>query len=411
MPRHSSRTGNVSPVPPLDIEEVKFWLQIMEDHALFIKTGLPFDKPDLIEEASTFEREFKTLRVRAEKSLSEKKFAELITDTMASLKEFIRYKTLLLGLSLTNKLGSALPPLFFDHIIREAEYFMAILEKIRAGKKLAVVKALEADFWLRIMAEHTKFIGCRLDPSERSLRGVVEGYEVEFDDLSMQSRDYVSFFEHKPMELPAFDRFLQDSRVATMRLRDFEQAAYDMIITNRMLSTIPAALADHVRREADHFLLVLAMIDKGVIKIEKDCVDAKFKHHSKFGLIADEEVADIAEDVEDVDDVDCVEVEEFDERDQVFEEEAIDDIELDYTPGIEREKMPPDAVSVGGTVNLKEATNIETKAKYQIKAEMDTEVEVPVPVSPKPAVAPKTEKKGKFKWGENWPRQLGKIKV
>ncbi|SMD09130.1 DUF2935 domain-containing protein [Sporomusa malonica] len=402
MPRHSSGTGNVLPVPPLDIEEVKFWLHIMEEHALFIKTGLPFDQTDLIEEASAFEREFKALRVRAEKLHNEKKFAELIADTMASLKEFIRYKSLLLGMSMTNKLGSALPPLFFDHIIREAEYFMAILEKIRAGKKLAVVKAQEADFWLRIMADHTKFIGSRLDPSERSLRGVVEGYEVEFDDLSMQSRDYVSFFEHKPMDLPAFNRFLQDSRAATMRLRDFKQAAYDMVIANRMLSTIPAALADHVRREAEHFLLVLAMIEKGIIKVEKDCVDMKYKHNTKYGMIVDEEVVDSVETA------DFVVAEEVDERDYVAEEEVIDDIELDYTPDNGREKVLPNIDSLDGNDISKEDPG-EIKAKYQIKAEVIPEVAVEVP--PQPTVAPKTEKKSKYKWGDNWPRQLGKVKA
>jgi hypothetical protein len=411
MPRRSSGTGNVLPVPSLDIEEVKFWLHIMEDHALFIKTGLPFDKPDLIEEASTFEREFKALRVRAEKSQVEKKFAELIADTMSSLKEFIKFKILLLGLSLTNKLGSALPPLFFDHIIREAEYFMAILEKIRAGKKLAVVKALEADFWLRIMAEHTKFIGSRLDPSEISMIDVVRGYQDEFDDLTMQGWDYVSFFEHKSSELPAFNRFLQDSRAATVRLRDFEQATYDMIINNRLLSTISAVMADHVRRETDHFLLVLAMIEKGVIKIEKDCVDVKYKNHTKFGILVDEEVAeDAGENIETANYIKC---NEFVEREHVLEEDAVDDIELDCTPdNDEREKIVTNTDSVEQKVNLAEDMSSGTKAKYQVKTAIVPDVEVAV--RPEPENAPKTDKNGKkskYKWGENWPRQLGKQKV
>lgn len=410
MPRRSSGTGNVQPVPPLDIEEVKFWLHIMEDHALFIKTGLPFDKPDLIEEASSFEREFKALRGRAEKPQIEKKFAELITDTMASLKEFIKYKTLLLGLSLTNKLGSALPPLFFDHIIREAEYFMALLEKIRAGKKLAVVRALEADFWLRIMAEHTKFIGSRLDPSEISLLEVVRGYQTEFDDLTMQGWNYVSFFEHKSAELPAFNRFLQDSRSATIRLRDFEQATYDMIVTNRLLSTIPAVLADHVRRETDHFLLILAMMDKGVIKIEKECPDVKYKNHTKFGSLVEEEASDTGASNEGAG---CPKVNEFVERDHAAEEEGtIDDIELDYSPENEREHIAAAGKSIEEKVSLAADVSSETKAKHQIKTEFlpDLELEKQSKANDLPKTD-KSSKKGKYKWGENWPRQLGKLKI
>jgi len=402
MPRHSSGTGNILPVPPLDIEEVKFWLHIMEDHALLIKLGLPFDKPDLIEEARAFEREFKALRARAEKSLSEKKFSELIVEAMASLKEFIRFKTLLLEMALTNKLNSALPPLFFDHVIREAEYFMAMLEKIRAGKKLSVVRALEADFWLRIMAEHTKFIGSRLDPSERSLIGVVRGYEAEFDDLSMQGWDYVSFFEHKSKELPAFNRFLQDSRVATIRLRDFKQAAYDMIIKNRMLSTIPAVLADHVRREADHFLLVLGMMEKGIIKIDNDCASVKYKH-PKYSVLVDDQITDTLGDMEAVDYIE----DDFKERDHSLED-VIDDIGLEYTPDNGRDESPSDVEYVDDKIETQEQPTDVTKAKYQVKAEVVPVIEDKAPA--KPASAPKTEKKSKHKWGENWPRKLGKTK-
>ena len=408
MSRHSPGTGNVRPVSPLDMEEVKFWLHIMEEHALFIKTGLPFDKPDLIEEAATFEREFKALRVRADKLTSEKKFAELIAESIDSLKEFLRYKQLLLGWSLTNKLGSALPPLFFDHVIREAEYFMAILEKLHACKKLAVVKALEADFWLRLMTEHTKFIGSRIDPSERSLLDVVTSYQAEFDNLSMQARDYVSFLAHKPMELPAFDRFLQDSRVATVRLRDFKQAIHEMIVQNRMLSTIPAVLADHVRREADHFLLVLSMMEKGVIKVEKDVL--AFKH--KYPSIIDTAVAAEFSD-------EMLEPDEFlGPGREPKAEETIDNIELDYTPGSEREKLPISEVfstkakwdaadHVEEPVSLADSTKAEVVEEVAVTAKVVAAEQVEI--SPKPVAEPKS-KPGKYKWGGNWPRQLGKLK-
>jgi hypothetical protein len=408
MSRHSPGTGNVRPVPPLDMEEVKFWLHIMEEHALFIKTGLPFDKPDLIEEAATFEREFKALRVRADKLTSEKKFAELIAESIDSLKEFLRYKQLLLGWSLTNKLGSALPPLFFDHVIREAEYFMAILEKLHACKKLAVVKALEADFWLRLMTEHTKFIGSRIDPSERSLLDVVTGYQAEFDNLSMQARDYVSFLAHKPMELPAFDRFLQDSRVATVRLRDFKQAIHEMIVQNRMLGTIPAVLADHVRREADHFLLVLSMMEKGVIKVEKDVL--AFKH--KYPSITDTAVAAEFSD-------EMLEPDEFlGPGREPKAEETIDNIELDYTPGSEREKLPISEVfstkakwdaadNVEEPVSLADSTKAGVVEEVAVTAKVVAAEQVAIP--PKP-VAELKSKPGKYKWGGNWPRQLGKLK-
>ncbi|CVK21756.1 MULTISPECIES: DUF2935 domain-containing protein [Sporomusa] len=411
MPRHSNNKGKVLPVPPLDMEEVKFWLQIMEEHALFIKTGLPCDKPDLIEEAAAFERELKALRVRAEKLSSEKKFAELIADILCSLKEFLRYKRLLLGLSLTNKLGSALPPLFFDHLVREAEYFMAILEKLRAGKKLSVVKAREADFWLRIMADHTKFIGARLDPTERSLLGVVCEFSTEFDDLTMQGRNYVGFFEHQAPELPAFGRFLQDSRSATARLRDFKQAAYDMITKNRMLSTIPALMADHVRREADHFLLILAMIEKCVIKEESP---TKYTHAENIGMVVDNEFFAESE---------SIVFDDWVEPERESSEKAIDNTGPEYKPEKSRKQIitgqtasdDSGSAVVDDTVAIPVDTIVFEPVSQEAVA-VDTAIETKLiaaeQVTPaaKPPAPAEDGKQGKYKWGGKWPRQLGKMK-
>jgi hypothetical protein len=286
---------------------------------------------------------------------------------------------------------------------------MVILERISASKKLVVVKALEADFWLRLMADHTKFIAARIDPSERSLMNVDQGYETEFDNLSMQARDYVSFLAHRPIELPAFDRFLQDSRVATTRLRDFKQALYDMISANRMLSTLPAAMADHVRREADHFLLMLSLMEKGVIKVEKDVVAFQENYSPVVEEVFEEELGDELLDTVDLMGPEREPKPKF--KPQAYE--AIDDLELDYTPGSGREKT----LSYENPTTAKWAAG--ESAKQPIVPDSTEKQESEVVVSAKIVAAEKAaipskpanepKKQGKYKWGGNWPRQLGKL--
>jgi len=60
-------------------------------------------------------------------------------------------------------------PLILDHIRREAIYFRAALvrlnEKIPVGPVEMFIQ--EEVFWLRIMADHSKFIAHLLDPAER----------------------------------------------------------------------------------------------------------------------------------------------------------------------------------------------------------------------------------------------------
>ena len=255
------------PLEPLNLEEVKFWLRIMEEHALFIKSGLPCDKEDLIDEAQSFYQEFGSLRTRAERLQNDKKFMELVNDTQALLKDFYTYKRDLLHCMLECKLGGYNFPLLLDHMAREAEYFMRLLDKIKNGK-IALsggMKAQENVFWLRIMADHAKFISHLLDPSERNLIETANGFSQEFDDLYLQGRDFSSMLQGYP-EVASFKRFLQDVRAAVLRIRDFKRAAEEMIRECRLVGLIPALLADHVRREADHFLLILTMMEKGIMK-------------------------------------------------------------------------------------------------------------------------------------------------
>ncbi len=264
MPRPKVVNDKRQPVPPLSIEELKFWLRIMEEHAQFIKAGLPCDNVVLIGEADNFQQEFAELRARAEQVQNQRQFAELVDDAQTVVGDFYRYKRRLLNMVLTCQLMGHNFALLLDHMSREAEYLLLLLAALGSGRPLyQSAGAREVAFWLRLMADHSEFIVHRLDPSERTMVETAETFACEFDALYLQGRDFVSMLRGATDEVPSFRRFLQDVRVSTIRLRDFKRAAETLIAECRLVGLIPALLADHVRREADHFLLVLSILDKG----------------------------------------------------------------------------------------------------------------------------------------------------
>lgn len=266
MPRPPIYQKGAKAMPSAQLEEVKFWLAIMQEHTVFIRAGIPAEHTDLINEAKNFYQELGALRARADKMQTEKKFMELVNDAQSVITELLKFKRQLLHLAMTGRLDGCNPPLFYDHVAREAEYVLQLLEEIKKYNAAcrAMSKAQEVAFWLRLMAEHARFIVQRLDPSERNLVGTAAGFAEEFDQLYLQGKDYVSMLRGYNRDVPAFHRFLQDTRVATLQLRDFKKAVMAMVEEQRLLGTIPALLADHVRREADHFLVVLAMLEKGL---------------------------------------------------------------------------------------------------------------------------------------------------
>jgi hypothetical protein len=174
------------------------------------------------------------------------------------------FKRKVLGLVLRCKLpGANNFPLLLDHTSREADYFRKRLKELNKGNLEPLPDAIidENVFFLRIMADHAKFIAHLLDPSERKLVEMARNFSHDFDQLLMQARDLDSM---RPQSLttPLLDQFLDQNRVSVKSLRDFKKTARELIEACRIKSIIHPLLADHVFREAERFLEIIDMFEQ-----------------------------------------------------------------------------------------------------------------------------------------------------
>lgn len=383
------------PIESLNMEEIRFWLVIMREHAVFIKNGLPCSCTELQDEAQTFCEEFAVLLDRSEHVQSDKKFNSFIEDAYCTVRDFYKFKRRLLEMILTCKIQGHNFPLFIDHMSREAEYVLLLLDQVKKGKipLTAASKAQETLFWLRIMADHTKFILHLIDPSERTLLETADNFVREFDDLYLQGNDFSSML-HLKKEVASFQRFLKDVRVAVARLRNFKKAVYDMIIECQMLSLIPAELADHVYREAEHFLMILSMMEKGIMKhMTEACEETVL-----------EEWMEERESPEPVKD-----------KGKAMEESQIiwpDDNAAGNEPPIlgpsqTKGKKSPAEQPAGEPVPVIELPAQDKSDKQEAVSEKKEAVAVKKNKQV-PEDSAKKSTSAKFKWGGRWPRQLGK---
>ncbi|MBP2652356.1 MAG: hypothetical protein H6Q74_3181, partial [Firmicutes bacterium] len=251
---------NVKPFVCPNMHEINFWLRIMKEHSLFIKLGLPCDQKRYINEADQFFRVFQDFEQHAKMVGCEDDFNHFVCDIIATVKSIFAFKRHLLHQYIECRIiGTANYPLLLDHISREAMYFLKILEKVRGGEMQYPVDSIVSEnvFWLRIMADHAKFVRGLLDPSERELVDQANQFSNQFEQLQLHARDLDSLLWHfRPNNDLA--RFEQTVTEATMKLRDFKTAANDLLQSCSALALFPPLLADHVRREAEHFLEILS---------------------------------------------------------------------------------------------------------------------------------------------------------
>jgi hypothetical protein len=247
------------------LTENRFWLRIMKEHAMFLGEGMSRNDKDLIQQTDRFFQYFEQQEKRAYQTpQAVEPVRKLNEDSIQLVYGFRNFKRNLLILIINCKISGFNFPLLVDHIAREAEYFMRTLQKLNQGILDPIQDAIiqENVFWLRIMMEHSRFISALLDQSERNLVVTARKFGDDFETLLNQARDVESMLSNKKPTYPIIGKMNQDSESATEELRDFKKAGLELIKTCQIRNVINPLLADHVVREAEHFLFMIRILEE-----------------------------------------------------------------------------------------------------------------------------------------------------
>ena len=137
-------------------------------------------------------------------------------------------------------------PLLIEHILREAKLYRRYVEILEREGDLSECTMKENEcFWNQIMMEHAQFIRGLLDPCETELFCTADNFAKEYSRLLTSSRN------------AAQNAQPGNSLAQTVRFRDFKTAAVQGIQQCKIRSVILPLLADHVLREANHYIRAL----------------------------------------------------------------------------------------------------------------------------------------------------------
>lgn len=170
-------------------------------------------------------------------------------DGLISLKEEILREMTRCRLYTTNY------PLLIEHILREAKlYRQMILELEKRGRITAPdLRNLEI-FWNQIMMEHAKFIRGLLDPTECDLMEAADGFAEDYCRLLEEARQ---------QDCKAMNVLTAKTLQTTKKYQQFKTAGIEGITGCDIRSIILPLLADHVLREANHYLRILERAQHG----------------------------------------------------------------------------------------------------------------------------------------------------
>lgn len=138
-------------------------------------------------------------------------------------------------------------PLLIEHILREARLYREHLMRLEGLSTCSCHDLRDSElFWNQIMMEHALFIRGLLDPSEGALIDTADDFAEDYKRLLKTS-------------VAANNRIMcrGNSLALTQKFRDFKRAGVEGISACEIRSIILPLLADHVLREANHYIRLL----------------------------------------------------------------------------------------------------------------------------------------------------------
>lgn len=288
----------------LSIETHLFFARIMKEHSLFLEAGFPCKEEEWIKKADWFRQQFEDL-LRDTLSVGNGRINSCILESNELVTEFTipaeRRTECLSGIPIDSELSTAAQnlravctredfrrmvpmvhrlnqralqllnglidfkedilrevgngnlfttnyPLLIKHILREAKLYRATVEELMQNRQPSYKNLRKTeDFWNQIMMEHALFIRGLLDPCEEELINTADEF----------AKEYCRLLEQAKQQDCRASGLTEQSLAETLKYREFKTAGTEGILNCKIDSIILPLLADHVLREANHYIRLL----------------------------------------------------------------------------------------------------------------------------------------------------------
>lgn len=193
-------------------------------------------------DTSITEQEMQLMDNKGNKVNASNYLNELNYEALKLIEDIINFKSRLIQQVNNCEIYTFNYPLLLEHILREAKYYKQLTEGFLSGKIVEFSNVnYSRNFWNNIMKEHAKFIRGLLDPTEKELIKMAD----EFDKAYQALLD---------------GTVSNNSYNLTVQLKDFKEKGTEGIIGCKVKSIIVPLLADHVLREAHHYLKLIKIM-------------------------------------------------------------------------------------------------------------------------------------------------------
>ncbi|SEQ14004.1 protein of unknown function [Piscibacillus halophilus] len=169
------------------------------------------------------------------------------------------FKFSIIRRQLNGEIGIHLSPTFINHMVNELEEYLLVISYLKEGEAPPIFHELHHHLvWLADAAGHAGAINDELDKVEQRLKEKSEKFAKHFDDFYIKAVELTGYLRANISSFPALNRFNDDVEVEIKLFQTFLHEVEEMELSDTVLSTFSALMADHMYREECYYLMKLA---------------------------------------------------------------------------------------------------------------------------------------------------------
>jgi hypothetical protein len=239
--------------------ELRFWLQVLGDHARFLYQALVASEREALQDAEQFIEGYDRLLHEARQTLTREKVQRLAQEASRLSMSLRTYKLAIIEKQLTNRISIHFTASFVNHMVNELEEFLRILDDLKKGEAPPLMHEVHHHLlWLQDAYGHSSAIHSGLDMTEYELLDKSNQFTKAFKALYLKAEEMAGFLRTSLNDFPALRRFNHEVDIKMTIFKEFLKELEELELKDEILDILSPLIADHMAREECYYLLKLA---------------------------------------------------------------------------------------------------------------------------------------------------------
>ncbi|MFP5112551.1 DUF2935 domain-containing protein [Bacillaceae bacterium C204] len=266
-------------------EEHLFWLEILQDHAYFVRDHLSVSEVEYVNTAQSYINLFgdliATLRtIPRSSNYTEEAMIYFSQRVWPVAKGYFEFEGKLQSLRIDNKVNLNLSPTYLNGTLAENQEYLRLLRQWVQGKEPAPLPLEDLmDLWLEDQLGHAVLFKNIIDPIEIRASHQADLYISQFQVFIIQNHHLKGYLRFKEPGFARQTEFAYDVGKTTLEMSQF---VYNMVIKykeNKMLNKTTLRFLEHHFPETCYFIKKLSFYAPGLQEEASKCSLKRPSYH------------------------------------------------------------------------------------------------------------------------------------